>query len=173
MSQAAPVLPNTPPVKDMKEIVALCKRRGFIFQASDIYGGINGFWDYGPLGTEVKNNIRDLWWNAMVKCPPIGPDGNPVRIVGLDSAIIQNPQVWVASGHVGGFADPMTDCRETKKRYRADHLVVFIPKDGSQPCAITFFFIVKSPRLYAKPIRKVKNWISFCLFTYPVTYPFQ
>ncbi|OFW87356.1 MAG: glycine--tRNA ligase [Alphaproteobacteria bacterium RIFCSPHIGHO2_12_FULL_45_9] len=117
----------------MKDIVALCKRRGFIFQASDIYGGINGFWDYGPLGTELKNNIRDLWWNAMVKCPPIGPDGNPVRIVGLDSAIIQNPEVWVASGHVGGFADPMTDCRETKKRYRADHLVVFIAKDGSLP----------------------------------------
>lgn len=134
MSQSAAASPSAPaPVKDMKEIVALCKRRGFIFQASDIYGGINGFWDYGPLGTEIKNNIRDLWWNAMVKCPPIGPDGNPVRIVGLDSAIIQNPEVWVASGHVGGFADPMTDCRETKKRYRADHLVVFIAKDGSQP----------------------------------------
>lgn len=134
MSQStAPAPENAPIVKDMKEIVALCKRRGFIFQASEIYDGINGFWDYGPLGTELKNNIRDLWWNAMVKCPPIGPDGNPVRIVGLDSAIIQNPKVWVASGHVGGFADPMTDCRETKKRYRADHLVVFIPKDGSQP----------------------------------------
>lgn len=119
--------------KDMKEIVALCKRRGFIFPASDIYGGINGFWDFGPLGTELKNNIRDLWWKAMVKCPPIGPDGNPVRIVGLDSAIIQNPKVWVASGHVGGFSDPMTDCRETKKRYRADHLVVFIAKDGTLP----------------------------------------
>ncbi len=124
--------PSRPP-KDMKEIVALCKRRGFIFPASDIYGGINGFWDFGPLGTELKNNIRDLWWKAMVKCPPIGPDGNPVRIVGLDSAIIQNPKVWVASGHVGGFSDPMTDCRETKKRYRADHLVVFIAKDGTLP----------------------------------------
>lgn len=126
-----PVLPNTPPIKDMKEIVALCKRRGFIFPASDIYGGINGFWDYGPLGTEVKNNIRDLWWNAMVKCPPIGPDGNPVRIVGLDSAIIQNPQVWVASGHVGGFSDPMTDCRETKKRYRSDHIYLLMLREGT------------------------------------------
>jgi len=136
MSQSPALAPQNaePAVKDMKEIVALCKRRGFIFPASDIYGGINGFWDYGPLGTEVKNNIRDLWWNAMVKCPPIGPDGNPVRIVGLDSAIIQNPQVWVASGHVGGFSDPMTDCRETKKRYRADHLVVYIPKvSGNDP----------------------------------------
>jgi len=130
MSQPIPVpsAPNTTPVKDMKEIVALCKRRGFIFQASEIYGGINGFWDYGPLGTELKNNIRDLWWKAMVKCPPIGPDGKPVQIVGLDSAIIQNPEVWVASGHVGSFSDPMVDCKETKKRYRTDHLFVLIPK---------------------------------------------
>ncbi|MBI1328050.1 MAG: glycine--tRNA ligase [Alphaproteobacteria bacterium] len=114
----------------MKEIVALCKRRGFIYQASEIYGGINGFWDYGPLGTELKNNLRDWWWRKMVLCPPIGPDGTPVDIVGLDSAIIQNPKVWVASGHVGGFADPMVDCKETKLRYRADHLIVFTPKDG-------------------------------------------
>ncbi len=112
------------PAKDMKDIVALCKRRGFIFAASDIYGGINGFWDFGPLGTELKNNLRDLWWKRMVLCPPIGPDGHPVQMVGLDSAIIQNPKVWVASGHVGGFSDPMVDCRETKKRYRADHLTL-------------------------------------------------
>ncbi len=119
-----PATAQTPemPAKDMKDIVALCKRRGFIFGASDIYGGINGFWDYGPLGTELKNNLRDLWWKRMVTCPPIGPDGHPVQMVGLDSAIIQNPKVWVASGHVGGFSDPMVDCRETKKRYRADHL---------------------------------------------------
>ncbi len=119
------------PAVDMKDIVALCKRRGFIFGASDIYGGINGFWDYGPLGTELKNNLRDYWWKSMVTTPPIGPDGHPVQIVGLDSAIIQNPQVWVASGHVGGFSDPMVDCRETKKRYRADHLVILIPSDDT------------------------------------------
>jgi len=112
--------------KDMKDIVALCKRRGFIYPASDIYGGINGFWDYGPLGTELKNNLRDHWWKRMVTCPPLGPDGHPVQIVGLDSAIIQNPKVWVASGHVGGFSDPMVDCKETKKRYREDHLIVYI-----------------------------------------------
>lgn len=117
---------------DMKDIVALCKRRGFIYQASDIYGGINGFWDYGPLGTELKNNLRDYWWKSMVTTPPVGPDGHPVQIVGLDSAIIQNPNVWVASGHVGGFSDPMVDCRETKKRYRADHLIVLIPNDDSK-----------------------------------------
>jgi glycyl-tRNA synthetase len=112
--------------KDMKDIVALCKRRGFVFPASDIYGGLNGFWDYGPLGVELKNNLRDLWWKSMVLCPPIGPDGAPVEIVGLDSSIIQNPKAWVASGHVGGFSDPMVDDKETKLRYRADHLVVFV-----------------------------------------------
>jgi len=109
---------------DMKDIVSLCKRRGFIFQASDIYGGLNGFWDYGPLGVELKNNLRDAWWKHMVTAPPIGPDGTPVDIVGIDSAIIQNPKTWEASGHVGGFSDPMVDCKETKKRYRQDHLVV-------------------------------------------------
>jgi glycyl-tRNA synthetase len=123
--QPAEKMENPAPVKDMKDIVALCKRRGFIFQASDIYGGINGFWDYGPLGVELKNNLRDLWWKKMVTTPPVGPDGHPVQIVGLDSAIIQNPKVWVASGHVGGFSDPMVDCRETKKRYRADQLKVY------------------------------------------------
>ncbi len=117
--------PNTAPATvDMKDIVALCKRRGFVFPASDIYGGINGFWDYGPLGVELKNNLRDLWWKHMVLCPPLGPDGAPVQIVGVDSAIIQNPKAWVASGHVGGFSDPMVDCKATKLRYRQDHLVV-------------------------------------------------
>lgn len=119
--------------KDMKDIVALCKRRGFIFSASDIYGGLNGFWDYGPLGTELKNNIRDLWWKSMVLTPPVGPDGEPVQIVGIDSSIIQNPKCWEASGHVGGFNDPMVDCKESKKRYRADHVIVLIPKDGEGP----------------------------------------
>jgi len=131
MSQAAAKPAENKNEKDMKDIVALCKRRGFIFQASDIYGGINGFWDYGPLGTELKNNLRDYWWKKMVTTPPVGPDGHPVQIVGLDSAIIQNPAVWVASGHVGGFSDPMVDCRETKKRYRADHLIVLIPNDDT------------------------------------------
>lgn len=129
--QAAEKTEQTPTVKDMKEIVALCKRRGFIFPASDIYGGINGFWDFGPLGVELKNNLRDAWWKWMVTTPPIGPDGHPLQIVGVDSAIIQNPKAWVASGHVGGFSDPMVDCRETKLRYRADHLIVLIPKDGN------------------------------------------
>jgi glycyl-tRNA synthetase len=118
-------------IVDMKDLVALCKRRGFIFPASEIYGGINGFWDYGPLGTELKNNIRDYWWKSMVITPPVGPDGEPVQIVGLDSAIIQNPKAWEASGHVGGFNDPMVDCTETKKRYRADHLIAVTLSDNA------------------------------------------
>jgi glycyl-tRNA synthetase len=108
----------------MEQIVSLCKRRGFIYPASEIYGGLNGFWDYGPLGSLLKNNIRDWWWHEMVLCPPIGPDGHPIEMVGLDSAIIQNPKTWVASGHAGGFSDPMVDDRESKQRYRADHLSV-------------------------------------------------
>ncbi len=125
----------------MKDIVSLCKRRGFIFAASEIYGGINGFWDYGPLGVELKNNLRDRWWKDMVVTPPIGPDGNPVDIVGVDSAIIQNPKAWVASGHVGGFSDPMVDCRETKKRYRADHLIVAIPLTPKNKSGLMLAFL--------------------------------
>ncbi|MAE77238.1 MAG: glycine--tRNA ligase [Planctomycetes bacterium] len=111
-----------PADKSMDAIVALCKRRGFIYPASEIYGGINGFWDYGPLGVELKNNLRDRWWRDLVKRPPVGPDGREVDIVGIDSAIIQNPSVWVASGHVGGFSDPMQTCRQCKKLFRADHI---------------------------------------------------
>jgi len=115
----------------MEQIVSLCKKRGFVYPASDIYGGINGFWDYGPLGVLLKNNIRDWWWRNMVECPPIGPDGHPIEMVGLDSAIIQNPKTWVASGHAGGFSDPMIDCRACKTRIRADHLMVYsFAKDG-------------------------------------------
>lgn len=107
----------------MEKLVALCKRRGFIFQSSEIYGGINGFWDYGPLGTELKRNLKQAWWEDIVQRPLIGPDGKIVEIVGLDSSIIMNPKAWIASGHVAGFNDPMVDCRETKNRYRADHLL--------------------------------------------------
>ncbi|MET0151304.1 MAG: glycine--tRNA ligase [Candidatus Binatia bacterium] len=106
----------------MDAIVALCRRRGFIFQSSEIYGGIGGFWDYGPLGVLLKNNIRDRWWRDMVLAPPIGPDGRALDIVGLDCAIISHPKVWEASGHVAGFADPMQDCRHCKARHRADQV---------------------------------------------------
>jgi glycyl-tRNA synthetase len=106
----------------MEQIVSLCKRRGFIYPASEIYGGLNGFWDYGPLGCLLKNNIRDWWWHEMVLCPPLGPDGHPIEMVGLDSAIIQNPKTWVASGHAATFADPMRKCSVCGHSVRADHV---------------------------------------------------
>jgi glycyl-tRNA synthetase len=108
---------------DMEKLVALCRRRGFIFQSSETYGGINGFWDYGPLGVELKRNIKEAWWQDMVRNPPLGPKGQEISMVGLDCSIIMNPQVWVASGHASGFADPMVDCRACKSRFRADQLV--------------------------------------------------
>src|SRR5436190_4251192 len=107
---------------DMDKLVALCRRRGFIFQSSEIYGGINGFWDYGPLGVELKKNIKDAWWQDMVRNPPPGPDGQEISMVGVDCAIIMNPKVWEASGHVGGFQDPMVACKAEgcKRLFRAD-----------------------------------------------------
>ena len=100
--------------KIMEALSSLCKRRGFIFQTSDIYGGLNGFWDYGPLGAQLKKNIKDAWWHDVVQVNE--------NIVGLDSAIIMHPRVWEASGHLGGFSDPMVDCKSCKKRYKADNL---------------------------------------------------
>ena len=99
----------------MDDIISLCKRRGFIFQSSEIYGGINGFYDYGPLGVELRKNIKDAWWKDMVH--------SREDIVGQDASIIMHPGVWKASGHVDSFSDPMVDCRESKLRYRADHLL--------------------------------------------------
>lgn len=98
----------------MEDIVSLCKRRGFVFQSSEIYGGLAGFYDYGPLGVELVNNIKSLWWDAMVR----GHD----NIFGVDGAIIQNPMLWEASGHIAGFTDPMVEDTVNHKRYRADHL---------------------------------------------------
>ena len=110
----------------MDAIVALCKRRGFIFQNSEIYGGQNGFWDYGPLGAELKRNVREAWWREMVTLHDgfTVPDGAPTAfdMVGLDSSIIMHPQVWRVSGHYDLFADEMIDCRACKSRFRSDHL---------------------------------------------------
>ncbi len=108
----------------MEKIVALCKRRGFIFPSSEIYGGIGGFWDYGPLGVELKRNIKEAWWRDMVQSPPPGPDGRELSMVGLDCTIIMNPKVWEASGHVGGFKDPMVSCKTEgcKGLFRADQI---------------------------------------------------
>jgi glycyl-tRNA synthetase len=96
----------------MEKIVSLCKRRGFIYQSSEIYGGINGFWDYGPLGAELKRNVKELWWHTMTR--------QRDDVVGLEATIIMSPQIWKASGHVDTFSDPMIDCKTCKGRFRAD-----------------------------------------------------
>jgi len=101
--------------KTMEKIVALCKTRGFIFPGSEIYGGLANSWDYGPLGVEFKNNVKRAWWQKFVQESRYN--------VGLDSAIIMNPEAWVASGHVGGFSDPLMDCKGCKARHRADKLI--------------------------------------------------
>jgi len=98
----------------MEKIVSLCKRRGFIFQSSEIYGGLNGFWDYGPLGAELKRNIKESWWRRMTQMRD--------DVVGLDASIIMHPKIWEASGHTSTFSDLMVDCLLTKKRFRADQV---------------------------------------------------
>lgn len=98
----------------MSTIVSLCKRRGFIFQSSEIYGGLNSCWDYGPLGVELKRNVKEAWWRSMVT--------NRRDIVGLDASILMHPKVWEASGHLAGFTDPLVDCKQCKSRFREDHL---------------------------------------------------
>ncbi|MFA6251818.1 MAG: glycine--tRNA ligase [Candidatus Paceibacterota bacterium] len=102
-------------MENLEKIVSYCKRKGFIFQSSDIYGGFGGFYDYGPLGVELKNNIKKSWWNYMVYQRP--------NIVGLDSSIIMNPKIWEASGHTKTFSDPLVECKECHKRFRTDHLI--------------------------------------------------
>ena len=98
----------------MEKIVSLCKRRGFVFQSSEIYGGLNGFWDYGPLGAELKRNVKELWWNTMTRSRD--------DIAGLEATIIMSPKIWEASGHVATFSDPMIDCKTCKGRFRADQI---------------------------------------------------
>lgn len=101
--------------KSMDKIVNLCKSRGYIYPGSEIYGGLSNSWDYGPLGAEMKKNIKDMWWRKFIKESKYN--------VGIDAAIIMNPQVWVTTGHVGGFSDPLIDCKECKTRHRADKLI--------------------------------------------------
>lgn len=101
--------------KTMEKIISLCKNRGYVYPGSEIYGGLANAWDYGPLGVEFKNNVKRAWWKKFVQESPYN--------VGLDSAILMNPEVWVASGHVGGFSDPLMDCRECHSRFRADKLI--------------------------------------------------
>ena len=113
--------------KKMDKIVALCKNRGFVYPGSEIYGGLANTWDYGPYGVELKNNIKKAWWKKFVQETPYN--------VGLDSAILMNPETWVASGHLGGFSDPLMDCKACKTRHRADNLIEDF--DGTNPAGWT------------------------------------
>lgn len=106
----------------MEKIVSLCKRRGFIYQGSEIYGGLAGTWDYGPLGVELKNNIKQMWWRTFVQ--------ERDDMYGVDAAILMNPEVWKASGHVDGFSDPLVECKKCKRRFRADHVEGACPECG-------------------------------------------
>ena len=108
----------------MEQIVSLCKRRGFVYPSADIYGGFANAWDYGPLGVEMRRNIRDQWWRTMVR--------ERDDIVGIEAAIITNPKVWIASGHVGGFSDPLVECRNCHNRFRADNLPGVIIGEGGK-----------------------------------------
>ena len=109
----------------MEKVVALCKNRGFVYPGSEIYGGLANTWDYGPLGAELKNNIKRAWWQKFVQESKYN--------VGLDAAILMNPQTWVASGHVGGFSDPLVDCKACKSRFRADKLIEDFHKANDMP----------------------------------------
>jgi glycyl-tRNA synthetase len=102
------------PIAQMEKIVSLCKRRGFIYQSSEVYGGCAGVWDYGPLGAELKRNLRDAWWRSMMR--------DRDDILGLDASILMHPDIWKASGHVATFADMMRECSLSNKRVRADHV---------------------------------------------------
>lgn len=113
----------TKPVQDLSTLVSLSKRRGFVFQSSEVYGGLGSCWDYGPLGSLMKTNVKRAWWNAMTR---------RADIVGIDAAILMHPTVWKASGHVDGFSDPLVDCKDCKTRFRADNTESYL-KDKKCP----------------------------------------
>jgi glycyl-tRNA synthetase len=143
----------------MEKLVSLCKRRGFIFPSSEIYGGLNGCWDYGPLGVELKRNIKEAWWRDNIAAHddlsvlPGAP--STYEMVGLDCSILMNSRVWEASGHVGGFSDPMVDCKESKKRYRADQLLV--NDTGMASGSLGFAFIDGDEETTASAKRKAEK----------------
>ncbi|HEX5370441.1 MAG TPA: glycine--tRNA ligase [Dehalococcoidia bacterium] len=143
---------DTPTELQFETLVSLCKRRGFVFPTSEIYGGIGGFWDYGPLGVEMKNNIKRAWWTAMVQ--------ERDDVVGIDASIIMNPRVWEASGHVATFTDPMVDCKNCKHRFRADH----IESDVCPDCGAVGQFTEARPfnlmfKTYVGPVEDSANQV--------------
>ncbi|MCH1505793.1 MAG: glycine--tRNA ligase [Verrucomicrobiales bacterium] len=131
----------------MDKIVSLCKRRGFVFQSSEIYGGLNGCWDYGPLGAELKKNLKDYWWTRMVR--------DRDDVVGMDGAILQNRRVWEASGHVGTFSDPLVDCKETKARFRADQIFYASAVIGGESHG--YVSVTESPTMAEEAEQKIRK----------------
>ncbi len=130
MAEATPSVPSNTDstvryLKDLNTLVSLSKRRGFVFQSSEIYGGLGSCWDYGPLGSILKQNVKRIWWNAMTR---------RADIVGLDAAILMHPTVWKASGHVDGFSDPLVDCKSCKTRFRADNTESYLTKKQCPQC---------------------------------------
>lgn len=131
---------STRSIVKMDDLVNLCKKKGFVFQSSEIYNPMAGFYDYGPLGVELKNNIKRLWWRDMVQ--------KREDMVGLDSSIIASPAIWQASGHVGGFSDPMVDCRTSYMRYRADQVFWAALETESTGEIVTYVSIVESGTMF-------------------------
>ncbi len=129
----------------LDQIVSLSKRRGFIFQSSEIYGGLGACWDYGPLGVELKQNIKNCWWDFMVR--------SREDVVGIDGSILMHPEVWVASGHVAGFHDPLVDCRESKNRYRFDQMLAY--RHPSRHDLPLFAFMEDNPSPAEAKIKKM------------------
>ena len=154
----------------MDQIVALCKRRGFIYPAGEIYGGLRGFWDYGPLGAKLKKNIRDAWWREMITCAPIDPDGRkPIQILPIDGSIITNPNVWIASGHVDRFKDCFLINRKTREMVREDEVQARPDKsDFENPRDINLLFETEcgvvegdKTRTYLRPETAQSIFINF------------
>lgn len=142
----------------MDAIVSLCKRRGLIFQSSEIYGGLGSTWDYGPLGVELKRNVKNAWWRSLVY--------ERDDIEGLDAAILMAPQVWVASGHVSSFSDPLVDCKECRKRWRQDHLpprwefTLVHVEEGKPTESLPVRIMMESPEEAEKQLKQTREWSS-------------
>ncbi len=133
----------------MDKVTALAKSRGFIFPGSEIYGGLANTWDYGPIGVELKNNVKKAWWKKFVQESKYN--------VGLDAAILMNPKTWVASGHVGGFADPLIDCKSCKARFRADKLIEDYIKEHDQMAVTVDGWSTTSWRVHEERRFSVRN----------------
>jgi glycyl-tRNA synthetase len=135
------LVPGTKKLGDLATMVSLCKRRGFVYQSSEIYGGLNSCWDYGPLGSNLKMNVKQVWWNAMTRRDDV---------VGLDAAILMAPMVWKASGHIDGFSDPLVDCKKCKQRFRADQLPQALEASCKENCKGAFLTEPRSFNLMFK-----------------------